>query len=76
MFHVLLKILSQKDTTTRNQTFNKSIITQYNKEILSLMIKQLKLPKNTNVITTRTLIDFFFIMENTAIYLNNIDDVP
>lgn len=74
MFYVLLKILSQKDTTTRNQTFNKSIITQYNKEILSLMIKQLKLPKNTNVITTRTLIDFF-IMENTAIYLNNIDDV-
>lgn len=60
MLHVLLKILSQKDTTTRNQTFNKSIITQYNKEILSLMIKQLKLPKNTNVITTRTLIDFFF----------------
>lgn len=61
MFHVLLKILSQKDTTTRNQTFNKSIITQYNKEILSLMIKQLKLPKNTNVITTRTLIDFFLL---------------
>lgn len=67
MFYELLKILSQKDTTTRNQTFNKSIITQYNKEILSLMIKQLKLPKNTNVITTRTLIDFFYYGEHCDI---------
>lgn len=67
MFHVLLKILSQKDTTTRNQTFNKIIITQYNKEISSLMIKQLKLPKNTNVITSRTLIDFFYYGEHCDI---------